>query len=294
MSAVDVARSVASQRAGVVAGHGSLVGRTGPRAGRPAVRCRAEQLPACGDRLDEASTAAETMRRAGEFFARPRAITSCSSASPPTPTLPLPRSPPGTPRRGPSGRWPLQGRPSPGARSRQSTFAPCRRPSTCSTTGAVVAEANDDPGERERAGLLFHDRTILAPHIEAFVAYLDGAPVLVRDDARQPRRGRGLLRRDGRARPPSRPRRCAHAHGRTRRVRARRPRSVARRLGDGRRPLPAHRVLRPRHERSSSTNRPSPSPRAEVPSMLSSAASGRQVRSRRAGPGGCSGGWIRR
>jgi ribosomal protein S18 acetylase RimI-like enzyme len=42
--------------------------------------------------------------------------------------------------------------------------------------GAVVAEANDDPGERERAGLLFHDRTILAPHIAAFVAYLDGAP----------------------------------------------------------------------------------------------------------------------
>jgi ribosomal protein S18 acetylase RimI-like enzyme len=43
--------------------------------------------------------------------------------------------------------------------------------------GKVVAEANDDPGERERAGLLFHDRTILAPHIAAFVAYLDGAPV---------------------------------------------------------------------------------------------------------------------
>ncbi len=43
--------------------------------------------------------------------------------------------------------------------------------------GRVVAEANDDPGERERAGLLFHDRTILAPHIAAFVAYLDDAPV---------------------------------------------------------------------------------------------------------------------
>jgi ribosomal protein S18 acetylase RimI-like enzyme len=43
--------------------------------------------------------------------------------------------------------------------------------------GRVVADANDDPGERERAGLLFHDRTILAPHIAAFVAYLDGAPV---------------------------------------------------------------------------------------------------------------------
>jgi ribosomal protein S18 acetylase RimI-like enzyme len=43
--------------------------------------------------------------------------------------------------------------------------------------GTVVADANDDPGERERAGLLFHDRTILAPHIAAFVAYLDGTPV---------------------------------------------------------------------------------------------------------------------
>lgn len=43
--------------------------------------------------------------------------------------------------------------------------------------GRVVAEANDDPGERERAGLLFHGQTILAPHIAAFVAYLDDAPV---------------------------------------------------------------------------------------------------------------------
>jgi ribosomal protein S18 acetylase RimI-like enzyme len=43
--------------------------------------------------------------------------------------------------------------------------------------GTVVAQANDDPGERERAGLLFHDRTILVPHIAAFVAYLDDAPV---------------------------------------------------------------------------------------------------------------------
>jgi ribosomal protein S18 acetylase RimI-like enzyme len=43
--------------------------------------------------------------------------------------------------------------------------------------GRVVAEANDDPGESERAGLLFHDRTILAPHIAAFVAYVDDAPV---------------------------------------------------------------------------------------------------------------------
>jgi ribosomal protein S18 acetylase RimI-like enzyme len=42
--------------------------------------------------------------------------------------------------------------------------------------GRVVADANDDPGERERAGLLFHDRTILNPHIAAFVAYVDDTP----------------------------------------------------------------------------------------------------------------------
>jgi ribosomal protein S18 acetylase RimI-like enzyme len=43
--------------------------------------------------------------------------------------------------------------------------------------GRVVALANDDPGERERAPLLFHDETIIAPHIGAFVAYLGGEPV---------------------------------------------------------------------------------------------------------------------
>ena len=43
--------------------------------------------------------------------------------------------------------------------------------------GRVVALANDDPGERERAPLLFHDATILAPHITAFVAYMGTEPV---------------------------------------------------------------------------------------------------------------------
>jgi ribosomal protein S18 acetylase RimI-like enzyme len=43
--------------------------------------------------------------------------------------------------------------------------------------GRVVALANDDPGERERAPLLFHDDTIIAPHIAAFVAYLGAEPV---------------------------------------------------------------------------------------------------------------------
>jgi ribosomal protein S18 acetylase RimI-like enzyme len=43
--------------------------------------------------------------------------------------------------------------------------------------GRVVALANDDPGEHERAPLLFHDETILAPHIAAFVAYRADEPV---------------------------------------------------------------------------------------------------------------------
>lgn len=43
--------------------------------------------------------------------------------------------------------------------------------------GTVVGDANDDPGERERATLLFDDDSIVAPHIAAFVAYDDGDPV---------------------------------------------------------------------------------------------------------------------
>ena len=43
--------------------------------------------------------------------------------------------------------------------------------------GRVVALAHDDPGERERAPLLFHGETILAPHIAAFVAYMGAEPV---------------------------------------------------------------------------------------------------------------------
>jgi GNAT superfamily N-acetyltransferase len=43
--------------------------------------------------------------------------------------------------------------------------------------GRVVALANDDPGERERAPLLFRDETLLAPHIAAFVAYTGTEPV---------------------------------------------------------------------------------------------------------------------
>jgi ribosomal protein S18 acetylase RimI-like enzyme len=43
--------------------------------------------------------------------------------------------------------------------------------------GRVVALANDDPGERERAPLLFHDEAIIAPHIAAFIAYVGAEPV---------------------------------------------------------------------------------------------------------------------
>jgi ribosomal protein S18 acetylase RimI-like enzyme len=49
--------------------------------------------------------------------------------------------------------------------------------STVVDYGRVVTLANDDPGERERAPLLFHDETIIAPHIAAFVAYRGSEPV---------------------------------------------------------------------------------------------------------------------
>ena len=50
-------------------------------------------------------------------------------------------------------------------------------PSSVVDYGRVVALANDDPGERERAPLLFHGETIRAPHIAAFVAYKGAEPV---------------------------------------------------------------------------------------------------------------------
>jgi ribosomal protein S18 acetylase RimI-like enzyme len=43
--------------------------------------------------------------------------------------------------------------------------------------GHVVAAANDDPGERERAPLLFHGKVLVAPHLAAFVAYAGDEPV---------------------------------------------------------------------------------------------------------------------
>ncbi len=114
--------------------------------------------------------------------------------------------------------------------------------------GAVVAEANDDPGERERAGLLFHDRTILAPHIAAFVAYLDGVPAACAMTLVSHGVAGVFYVATVAERAPARPRRRAHAPGSARRVRVGRTRGLARGLGDGSRALPAHRLLGPGHE----------------------------------------------
>jgi ribosomal protein S18 acetylase RimI-like enzyme len=67
--------------------------------------------------------------------------------------------------------------PSPGATPDGVEVRAVKDASAVADYGRVVALANDDPGERERAPLLFHDESILAPHIAAFVAYLDGEPV---------------------------------------------------------------------------------------------------------------------
>jgi len=112
--------------------------------------------------------------------------------------------------------------------------------------GRVVALANDDPGERERAPLLFHDETIVAPHIAAFVTYLDTEPVACAMTLVSHRVAGVSTSRRG-ARPQTRARRHAHAPGRARRVRDGRQRRVARGLRDGRRRVPPHRIPRPRH-----------------------------------------------
>jgi ribosomal protein S18 acetylase RimI-like enzyme len=71
----------------------------------------------------------------------------------------------------------LEEPPSPGASPDGIEIRPVDSPGGVHDYGIVVAEANDDPGESERAGLLFHDDTILVPHVRAFVAYLDDEPV---------------------------------------------------------------------------------------------------------------------
>ena len=67
--------------------------------------------------------------------------------------------------------------PSPGARPDEVEVRVVQDAAGVLDYGRVVALANDDPGERERAPLLFHDETILAPHVAAFVAYRDAEPV---------------------------------------------------------------------------------------------------------------------
>jgi hypothetical protein len=69
--------------------------------------------------------------------------------------------------------------------------------------GRVVALANDDPGERERAPLLFHEpNDRRSPHRRVRGVRRRRAGCL-RHDARQPPRRRRVLRRDGRARAPA-------------------------------------------------------------------------------------------
>jgi len=71
----------------------------------------------------------------------------------------------------------LTGPPSPGTVPAEVEVRVVADPAAVVDYGRVVALANDDAGERERAPLLFHDETIVAPHIAAFVAYLGDEPV---------------------------------------------------------------------------------------------------------------------
>ena len=142
-----------------------------------------------------------------------------------------------------------------GARAARRRPAPRPTRSRCASSrtlpavvdyGRVVALANDDPGERERAPLLFHDETIIAPHIAAFVAYMGAEPVACAmtlvshrvagvfyvatvEHARRRGLGDALTRMAART---------GFEMGAGR--------SLARSLGDGRRPLPAHRLRGPR------------------------------------------------
>ena len=80
-------------------------------------------------------------------------------------------------RAGPNGRWRSASPPSPGAAPDDVEVRVVADAAGVVDYGRVVALANDDPGERERAPLLFHDETIIAPHIAAFVAYMGAEPV---------------------------------------------------------------------------------------------------------------------
>lgn len=129
-------------------------------------------------RLDGAVDGGEAVRRAREFFAGPHGgdhivlvrepddaeLASAASAAGYTPAW--------TER-----PMALHRPPEPSPLASDVDLRTVSSPDAVLDYGKVVAEANDDPGERERAGLLFHGRTILVPHVSAFVAYFEGEPV---------------------------------------------------------------------------------------------------------------------
>jgi ribosomal protein S18 acetylase RimI-like enzyme len=128
-------------------------------------------------RLDETVSGAEAVRRAGEFFAASEGdhimlVREPADADLAKAALAAEYTPAWTER-----PMALHDPPKPSPLMGEIDVRVVSSPEEVSAYGRVVAEANDDPGERERAGLLFHDRTILAPHISAFVAYVDDAPV---------------------------------------------------------------------------------------------------------------------
>lgn len=128
-------------------------------------------------RLDEAIDGAEAVRRAGEFFAASEGdhivlVREPADADLASAALAAEYTPAWTER-----TMALYDPPEPSPLTADIDVRVVSSAEEVLAYGRVVADANDDPGERERAGLLFHDRTILAPHVAAFIAYLDDAPV---------------------------------------------------------------------------------------------------------------------
>ncbi len=128
-------------------------------------------------RLDESLDGAEAVRRAGEFFAASEGdhivlVREPADADLARAALAAEYTPAWTER-----AMALYDPPEPSSLAADIDVRAVSSTEEILAYGSVVADANDDPGERERAGLLFHDRTILAPHIAAFVAYVDDAPV---------------------------------------------------------------------------------------------------------------------
>jgi ribosomal protein S18 acetylase RimI-like enzyme len=127
-------------------------------------------------RLDEAVGGAEAVHRAGEFFAASKGdhivlVREPADADLADAALAAGYTPAWTER-----PMALHDPPKPSLSAADIDVRAVSSTEQVLDYGRVVADANDDPGERERAGLLFHGQTILAPHIEAFVAYLDGEP----------------------------------------------------------------------------------------------------------------------